>query len=88
MTTNRYLFEKIKSVFDFNGYEIDPERLKIVVLRSEKIIEKHKTPDGVVIEFFEKLEIGELGMIYKNPMSFLIIFSDYCNKNSRVKLSA
>lgn len=83
----KYLFENIEDVFFIHGYEVNKEIMKKLVERSEMIIEKNDMKFFKVEAFFWKLGHGELGMLNRSPMSFLVMFSDYAKKNGKPKLS-
>lgn len=85
MIQTNYLAKRIKSIYDFNDFEIKPDKLKLVVERMEALITKYKLKDEKIILFFDMLDNGELGGFYKNPSSFLGLFYKFQDEN-RTKL--
>jgi hypothetical protein len=83
----KYLFDKIEDAFFVHGYEVNKEVMKKLVERSELIIEKNNMKFYKVELFFEKFELGELGMLNRSPMSFLVMFSEFSKKNGKPKLA-
>lgn len=86
MTSTNYLAKRIKTIYDFNEFELKPENLVFLSTKFLKIINDYKLNDKIVNSFFDDLEIGKLGNMFKNPLSILSMFYQYQDKK-RTKLS-
>jgi hypothetical protein len=79
-TQKSYLIDlatKIKKEYDFNDYEITAEKLKEITQIMAETIDKRNLKPVYVDEFFTKLHSGNLGMFYKQPISFLSVWQQY-----------
>jgi hypothetical protein len=83
MTQQVYLAKKIKSIYDFNEFNLKPENLKELVNRVQILIDKRKYEQKYIDKFFEEIELGMVGNINRNPLSFLSLFYQYQEKNKK-----
>ena len=78
--TVSYLASKIDKEYIFNDYKLTDSQLKdmteTLLLKIQNMSVSKKTVDS----FFSKLHEGELGMYYKQPVSFLSIAHTYFQK--------
>lgn len=86
MIHKSYLAIKVKEFYDFNEYELKPENLKLLVEKIVLMIETHKYKDEKVEMFFNKLNLGEIDNIYRNPNSFLSAFYKF-QESQKTKLA-
>ena len=65
----------IKEFYDFCSYEISDKQVielsKLVLVSHEKL-----TPEEFY-KFIYSLKLGELGMVYKTPISFMVAFNNF-----------
>ena len=58
MMSMNYLAKRIKSIYDFNEFELKPENLVFLATKFLEIIDSHKLSDKIVESFFNDLEIN------------------------------